>query len=111
VSHPRDLRACPRCGIRRYVKNTRPHELCRDCRAVDPEYGKPPPPRDRKSARFGPIEGQKVVTALVQIAQRVELAVGKQRTCCGICGCLIFTWERCPRCALAAVRRAEGEAA
>lgn len=34
-----DRAACPRCGIVRHVDRRRGTRLCRDCRAVEPQWG------------------------------------------------------------------------
>lgn len=105
MSSPSDLRACDRCGRRRYVKNTRPNAaLCGDCLDVEPGWPAVTiPTSPRPIARWTPAEAAAVIRALVQIAQRVGVEAQSKRTTCGACGCLVFTWERCPACALAAV--------
>lgn len=37
---------CARCGRRRIVRLDRPHDLCRDCQMVDPEFGSTQPEKE-----------------------------------------------------------------
>lgn len=107
MTSPSSLRACVRCGIRRQVKNAgRESDLCADCKATEPNWPAATIPRARAArplSRWSAEEGGRVVRAIVQIAQRVEVETRQRHRCCEACGCLIFAWERCPNCALAAV--------
>lgn len=41
VPHGRRIwQDCPRCGWRRQVNAVRMGELCRDCKSVDPKFGR-----------------------------------------------------------------------
>jgi hypothetical protein len=43
----------------------------------------------------------RLIRDINKIALNIGDAVAKRTRCCDTCGCLCFTWETCPACAIA----------